>query len=153
MQKMFVSLVILVFSWSCLKCQPQVNLQHFDWLQGRWERLGLDDDKQAFEEWEWVSGTLMVGKGWTSRGTDTLSYEKLALLVDGTSIFYQADVPHNQAPVRFEVIHSGSLGFISSNPAHDFPKEITYSVSGDRLTATISGNGKSISFYFRKVSD
>jgi hypothetical protein len=153
MQRMFVSLGMLVFYWSCLKGQSQVSLQHLDWLSGRWERLGLGDGKQAFEEWEWVSGALLVGKGWTTRGADTLSFEKLALLVDGTRIFYQAEVSHNHAPVRFEVIQSGSQGFISSNPVHDFPKEITYSVTGDRLTATISGDGKSISFYFRKVSD
>lgn len=153
MQRIFVSLGILFFSWSGLKCQPQVNLQHFDWLEGRWERLGLDDGKQAFEVWEWVSDVLMTGKGWTSRGADTLDHENLALLVDGTRIFYQAEVSHNQAPVRFEVVQSGSQGFLSSNPKHDFPTEITYSVIGDRLTATISGDGKSISFYFRKVSD
>jgi hypothetical protein len=40
--------------------------------------------------------------------------------------------------------------FVCENPEHDFPKKIDYTLSDGKMTARISGNGRSFDFIFSR---
>jgi len=40
--------------------------------------------------------------------------------------------------------------FVCENPQHDFPKKISYLKEGNKIKATISGDGKSFDYLFEK---
>lgn len=42
--------------------------------------------------------------------------------------------------------------FVCENPQHDFPKKITYKLTGNHIYTTISGNGKTIPYNFVRVA-
>jgi hypothetical protein len=44
-----------------------------------------------------------------------------------------------------------AASFTCENPEHDFSKKIVYQKDGDKLKATISGDGGSIDYFFEKV--
>ena len=68
----------------------------------------------------------MNGLGLTMKGPDTVSFEKLKLIVKDENVFYIADVPENKGPVYFRVTEIWETSFTCENPEHDFPKKITY---------------------------
>lgn len=129
------------------------GLDQMDWLLGTWERLDLKPDQNGFEIWSDESPTKFSGKGVTLRGQDTLFVESLGLVLRDKKLYYVAEVSHNEAPVEFEITQSSDSGFVCENPDHDFPMKISYSLSGNRLSVVISGDGKSASFHFLKSQE
>jgi hypothetical protein len=122
------------------------------WLEGRWDRTDGKAGQEAHERWEksTSSGQGLHGFGVTMSGTDTLFLEKLWIQRTRDSLFYVADVPGNQKPVYFFINEMGASHFVCENPDHDFPKKIVYTRREKELHVTISGDGKSRDFYFRK---
>ena len=90
------------------------------------------------------------GVGYTIEAADTVFIEKLSIEDIYGVPHYTADVQGNNGPVHFEMIKSSQSGFVCVNPKHDFPTQIEYKLEENILTATISGDGKSRSFTFRK---
>jgi hypothetical protein len=72
----------------------------------------------------------------------------MKLLVKDNSLYFVADVKENAAPVYFRVTSINEQGFTCENPKHDFPKKISYQLEGKKLKATISGDGREVSYYF-----
>lgn len=97
-----------------------------------------------------MSATEWKGTGISMRGADTTMVEKLKIIIDNGELYYVSDVPENNKPIPFRIIELTDKGFASENPKHDFPKRIEYWYDGKTLTATISGDGKSIGFVFEK---
>ena len=124
-------------------------LNDLRWLLGSWERLQLPAGKSGIETWT-ESKDRWIGRGISMRGTDTTFVEKLSLRVESGVLYYVSDVPENKKPVYFRVTEASATSLVCENPAHDFPKKIAYRLEGDRLKATISGDGKAIDFFFRK---
>lgn len=89
--------------------------------------------------------------GVTLRGSDTVFVEKLSIIEKDGILNYVAEVAHNASATYFKFTAISETGFTCVNPSHDFPKKIEYALDGNRLTATISGDGKSIPFYFKKI--
>jgi len=141
-------LTLLFVLSSCGLAAPKTN--KLDWLVGKWQRENVKAGKTAFEIWEWNNKSLQ-GIGVTLQGADTVFAEKLSIIDKEGQLYYVANVGSNATPTFFKIVSYGKSGFISENPAHDFPKKITYSLSGNKMLATISGNGKQIPFSFRKV--
>jgi len=83
-------------------------------------------------------------------GSDTAFVEKLGIIVRDGDLFYVADVPENQQPVYFRLTEIKQNSFTCENPEHDFPKKLAYSLKGNKLHAIISGDGKSMEFFFEK---
>lgn len=102
------------------------------------------------ERWTKISGTELSGLGLTMKGPDTVSFEKLKLIVKDEDVFYLADLPENKGRVYFRLTEISETSFTCENAEHDFPKKITYQKDGERLKATISGNGRSINYFFEK---
>ena len=132
---------------------PGVVLADFkklNWLEGTWHRTDTQSGISGNEHWEHTSDAEWNGWGVSMRGTDTVFVEKLKLVIRNGGIYYVADVPENKEPVYFKFTQLTNDGFICENPQHDFPKKITYQRDGNKMTATISGNGKVIDYYFNK---
>jgi len=121
------------------------------WLTGTWQRTNTKPGRTAHERWEMNGNQAMRGWGVTMREKDTLFVEKIQLVIKDNKIWYVADVPENKEPVYFELTSITSTGFSCENPAHDFPKKITYQLEGNKLTAIISAGDKSIPYLFQKL--
>ena len=71
----------------------------------------------------------------------------------GNDIFYVVTVTGETKPVFFRLTAIADDGFTCENPKHDFPKKITYSLSGNHAKAVISGDGKSVDYIFVRGDD
>src|SRR5215217_6444539 len=128
------------------------DLKKLEWLLGEWNRIDVKPGRSGSEKWALKSDIEMEGWGTTMKGADTIAKEKLKLVVKGNDIFYVADVAENKEPVYFKLTLLTRDEFICENPEHNFPKKISYKSEDNKLKATISGNGKSMSFLFERVS-
>ena len=133
--------------------RPTVEVDGLDqlkWLVGTWERMDMKPGNHGFEVWE-LEDSELNGMGVSMKGTDTTFVEKLRIQeVDGV-LYYVADVPGNSEPTSFRVTELGDGYFKCENPQHDFPKEIGYELLGDTLKATISADGRGMTFLFKKI--
>lgn len=121
------------------------------WLNGSWKQTNITKPGQALVE-QWIkSGDYELrGQATTTQNGDTVFVERTTLLIKENVIYYVADVPQNKQPVYFKLTSITATGFICENPSHDFPKKISYQLSGGELKATISGNGKSFDYIYVK---
>ena len=124
------------------------NFNKLSWLTGTWNRTNVKPGRKAHERWEMTGKHEMKGWGVTMKEQDTAFVEKLKLVIKDNKIWYVADVSHNKAPVFFELTAINNDGFTCENPTHDFPKKIVYKINGNKLIATISGDGKSFDYLF-----
>lgn len=143
-------IIALGFTIQLTHAQVSADLKKLSWLEGKWERTNTKPGKKGFEIWTNVSATEWKGKGVSLTGTDTTFIERLKLIVKEGTPFYVADVPENQKQILFRFTEFTDTGFVCENPEHDFPKKISYQKEGDKLKAVISGDGKSIEYYFVK---
>ena len=135
----------------CTQCStPQEN--NFNWLIGTWKL----DGQNVYELWASDEGKPgLSGISFSVDGIDTLVSEVISLEFSNGHFHYIPDVAGDQAPVDFTIISTRDRSFVAENPQHDFPKVIRYErVAGkdeDLLHASIEGNGKKISYSFRKI--
>jgi hypothetical protein len=125
-------------------------------LEGRW----IMKTKKGFigEEWEKMNVNYLQSKGFYIKGEDTVVTERVSLKNTDGGIFYVSTVEdqNDRIPVSFKLTSSKNHRFVFENPAHDFPKRITYEfITPDSLHAYIDG-GISASenrrdFYYHKV--
>lgn len=126
------------------------TIDQLKWLEGTWTRTNSKAGQSGIEMWKKMSSTELSGRGITMHGSDTAFVEKLGIVVRDGDLFYVADVPENQQPVYFRLTEIKQNSFTCENPKHDFPKKIAYILKGNKLHAIISGDGKSIEFFFEK---
>ena len=130
--------------------ESKVEFTDLDWLEGTWNRVNVKPGIKAFESWKKISPTEWTGAGFQVKGTDTVFLEKLRILAKDGQVYYVADVAENKEPVYFMMRTMSASGFVCENPSHDFPKKIIYLRQGNKLNATVSGDGRSIEFLFEK---
>ena len=126
------------------------DLSKLDWLVGTWTRTNAKPGRSGAEVWAKKSATEITGRGISMKGTDTTFVEKLKIIVKDGKVFYVADVPQNKTETLFEFTELTNKSFVCENPKHDFPKKISYVLEGDNLKATISGDGKTMDYIFRR---
>lgn len=149
------TVVVFILAVAMLPGCGQANreskaLEQMGWLVGTWERMNMKPTETAFETWTRESSIKFAGKGVTLRDQDTVFVETLNLSFKDEKLYYVAEVSHNEEPTYFEVTRVTDSGFVCENPQHDFPKKISYTLDGNRLTVVISGDGKSVPFQFLK---
>jgi hypothetical protein len=127
------------------------RLQSLAWLLGSWEREGLREGSSGVETWQ-VVGDAFVGSGKRLKGATVAFEEKLRLEANGADVFYVADVAENPQPVRFRMVEQAGTSAVFENPAHDFPKRIAYRLEGDELVVATSGDGREVTFRFKRVA-
>jgi hypothetical protein len=126
------------------------DLKKLSWLEGTWKRTNVKPGRSGHERWE-RKGDVMQGWGVSMRGADTTFVEKIKILSKDGELYYVADVPENQQLIYFKLTTITDTGFVCENPEHDFPKMISYQREDNKLKASISGNGKTIDYYFEKI--
>ena len=52
--------------------QVDGSMKNFDWLLGKWERLGEEEGKATFENWEKQTSDKYLGHGFVMQDTDTV---------------------------------------------------------------------------------
>ncbi len=145
--------LILVVAIICaVPCSGQKasEFSKVEWINGAWSRTNAKPGKSGQEYWTRSTGSVWTGLGVTMQGQDTAFIEKLKIITDGDAIYYVADVAENKTPVRFKFTELSDTHFVCENPNHDFPKKISYRKEGEKLHAVISGNGKSIDYWFER---
>jgi hypothetical protein len=138
-----------VFSQTA-KPNQNVSIEKLTWLEGTWNRTNVRPGRSTHEYWQ-TKGGLMEGLGVSMTGADTSFVEKLKIVSKEGELFYVADVPENNRLIYFKLTSFTETGFVCENPEHDFPKVISYQREGAKLKATVSGNGKTIDYYFEKM--
>lgn len=126
----------------------QQKFKKLEWLQGKWIRTNAKAGQSGYEIWTKVSDLKLSGKGVTLKGKETIFVENLEFIVKGNDIFYTVMVTGEKQPTYFKLTALSADGFTCENPAHDFPKKITYKRSGKNVKAVISGNGQSMDYNF-----
>ena len=144
-----ILLAIILFSLKT-NAQADTAFAKLQWLVGEWTLTNPKPGKSGLEKWIANSPTELQGWGITMKGNDTAFVEKTKLVIISNLIYYVADVPGNKEPVYFKLTSINDNEFIVENAAHDFPKKITYTRDGSKLKATISGDGKSIDYFFER---
>ena len=134
-----------------LKDNKTQSINDIAWILGEWQRTNVRPGTTAYEFWEKSSENLLAGIGFSMKGSDTTFIEKLKIELKDGNLYYVADVQENAEPVYFKVTQITSNGFVSENPAHNFPKMISYELKDEVMTAIISDGGdKKMSFVFKK---
>lgn len=101
------------------------------WTEGTW----VDERRGAREIW-WRSGDARFGFAYRYSNdgrTDGVEF----LRIDGRGL---TAAPRGQAVTRFATAAAAPGRARFANPAHDFPKWVSYALAGDRLTAEIGAD-------------
>jgi hypothetical protein len=143
--KTLILLLLLAFSVSA----NAQSLKEIEWLVGTWNRTNVKAGRSAHERWIKTAGGLQ-GWGVSMNRADTSFVEKLRIVTKDNKLYYVADVQQNKESTYFLITEITPTSFICENPKHDFPKKIAYQADGNKLKATISGDGKSMDYFFER---
>jgi hypothetical protein len=112
-------------------------IDHAAWIAGCWEQRSAN--RLTMEMWMPPAGGTMMGASRTTAGGATREYEQLHTA--GDTLIYSA-LPSGQRPTDFRSTSLSSTALVFENPAHDFPRKITYRrVGADSLIARVEGPG------------
>jgi len=137
------SLLAAVLICSSLSAAAQVNPDNFNYLYrlvGTWSMR--TPQSVIIEQWQRVNDTTLQGHTWRIVGQDSSLQETMQLVRTGNDIYYIPVIrdQNNGQPVPFKLRVLKLVGFIAENPAHDFPKKITYRFKDeDHLDARVEG--------------
>jgi len=154
MKKLKIVLLLSMLLPATLSYAQKYTAQEFkklEWLTGNWNRTNMKAGSLGYERWEKVSPTKLTGEAAAIKGADTIFKEKTQLIIKGDDIFYVVDAAGNTETVYFKMTTITADGFVCEAPEHDFPKMITYKLTGDTIKATISGDGKAMDFYYERM--
>ncbi len=113
-----------------------VTVEDLAWLSGHWVTGG---EPRIEEHWTRPAGGTLLGMGRTVTGGRTVSFEYLRIEGRPGAIDYVAQ-PQGRPPTAFRLARLDASGAVFENPAHDFPKRITYRHNADgSMTARVDG--------------
>ncbi len=137
-------LLFCLLSATCFGATPCRSLTALEGLVGVWESRSGD---QLFRErWTQVSEDTFEGQGEAYTENAPQSSESLRLLSMSNQVFYLAKVNHNPLPVAFVLSSCAANTFVFENSGHDFPKQITYRLTGDAQLSVRVSDGKDKGF-------
>ncbi len=114
------------------------RLHQLAWLAGHWASSG---ERGGWSEEIWLApqSTLMPGLNREVRESGRTSFEYLRIEQrDDGRIVYVAS-PGGRTPTEFALVHLESMRVVFENPAHDFPRRLTYWRAGNLLHARAEG--------------
>ena len=119
------------------------------WLAGAWS--GTMGRAALEEHWLPPVGNTLLGVSRTVAAGRMVAFEYLRIIEKNGETFYIAQ-PNGRPPTEFKLTSVTPTKAVFENPAHDFPKVITYDLTApDSLTATISGGEKKQEFRFTRM--
>src|SRR5882757_3712156 len=100
----------------------KVFCQDFKWLEGKWK----EDNNKSFEVWV-SKGNVLKGTGYKlgADGSKTIN-EEMSVEKKQNDFVFTSDVAGPQGAIDFKITSHDSNSFVAENPAHDFPKKISY---------------------------
>jgi len=122
-------------------------LADITWLAGNWS--GRAGATELEEQWTKPAGGAMLAVSRTIKDSRMVAFEFLRIVERDGGLVYIAQ-PGGRPPTEFVLTEIGSRSAAFENPTHDFPKRIEYELTGDTLTATISGGGQQESYVFKR---
>lgn len=147
---LYICISILSFSFT-LKAQTQFS--DFKSLEGIWK---IDNpNENSFEEWIYISDTLMLGRSFSIINNDTITNEFLSIKANNKGYFYCAKVlkQNNAEEISFKLINTNNQTYTFENPQHDFPKKITYCLAvNNKITATIEDESRKFKIIMNKIN-
>ena len=152
----FVSLMI-VNAWANVNAQTPASamstISKLSWLVGDWQ-TAAGGRSQTDEHWTAPAGGSMLGLSRTVAAGRTHEFEYLRIEQRSDGIYYVAH-PQARCPgTDFKLTHVTNTEAVFENPAHDFPKRITYRKTPEgSLVATVDGGpgSKSITLTYRAM--
>jgi hypothetical protein len=122
------------------------------WFAGCWQLAR--GEQVVDEQWMTPRAGLMLGMSRTVRAGRATATEFVTLRVVDGRVVYEAN-PSGQKPTSFPATTVSGDRAVFENPAHDYPKRITYERKGDAaLTASIDdgAGAKRVEYPFRRVA-
>jgi ketosteroid isomerase-like protein len=126
-------------------------LEPLAWWLGDWQ---VERGATGEEHWVAASGVIF---GIALQGDADSSFEVMVIddgegpgKADGVLRFLAMPGGMKSVEFRANALQMQSATF--ANPAHDFPKMITYAAVGEALTAKVEGDGKSESFKSKRIT-
>ena len=107
---------------------PEETLSRLSWLAGCWQQT---HPRQVIQE-QWMAplGKSMIGMNRTVAEGRTVAFEYLRIEeAEGTLTLVA--LPSRQAEARFKAIEVTDSSVVFSNPDHDFPQIVRYSLLDD----------------------
>ena len=148
MDKFFSILLLIVIGCSTA---TRENINQLSWPTGRWINDWEDSSTVSIETWT-ITDQGIRGHGLTRTiDKDTLFFESLLIHTHQDDILYSVNLSSNEKSVNFTLTDMGENYWKFENPNHDFPQVIEYRVADDTLYATVSAEGRSLDFKFRKA--
>ncbi len=132
--------------------KAQTNFSDFKTLEGLWRIESSFEN--SFEEWKYISDTMMLGSGFSINKNDTIVNEFLSLNITKKGCFYSAKVlkQNNSTEIVFKLIEQKNKIFVFENNKHDFPKRITYNISDKNIIiATIEDETKRFNIIMKRI--
>ncbi|WP_205507978.1 DUF6265 family protein [Longitalea arenae] len=110
-------------------------------LSGLWK---MDTPRGAlYEAWDTMNDSLLSGRSFRVKGSDTMVLEQVTISFQDNAIFY-TPVVHDQndhQPVVFKLISYNNNRYVFENAAHVYPQRVIYElVSASILRARIEGS-------------
>ncbi len=138
--RIIIKFLIIGVIFSNVSFAQNQNLSSLNWLLGKWKSETVN--RLTTETWYSISPTTFQGRGISisQSSGDTLFVEDLWIIEAGREIFYIAKVDENEFPVSFKLAALAQNTVIFSNPEHDYPQRISYSLSDNgELFTTVVG--------------
>ncbi len=138
---------------SCTKQKetPVHQIDSAQWLLGNWGHKTAQG--QLTESWQKTNDSTYAGQSYFIKAKDTLFAETIVLSENKGDLLYTVTVAgqNGDLPVAFKLTSGTASQLVFENPAHDYPKKITYNlIRNDSMVAQISGTqqGKPVSEQF-----
>jgi uncharacterized protein DUF6265 len=150
-----VSTALLTLSTINLEAQtpaatPAQTISELSWLAGDWQ-TAAGGRSQTDEHWTHPAGGSMLGLSRTVAGGRTHEFEYLRIEQREDGIYYVAHPKARCPATDFKMTRLTATEAVFENPAHDFPKRITYrkTAAGSIVASVDAGPGsKSLTFTY-----
>ena len=111
------------------------GVEELSWLAGQW----CGESRGVYNEEVWLAprASSMVGMHRDTKNGKLLAFEFFRIVQDGATLVYLTQ-PNGQPPTVFRAVTGDKHRVEFVNPAHDFPKRISYQrIDADTLLARI----------------
>jgi hypothetical protein len=114
------------------------TLKDLAWMAGHW--TGEDGGTVMEEIWTTPGGGLLLGlhRDVGANGKSFFEFLRVEETKEGIVYFAQ---PKGGPPTPFRLVELSGTYAVFTNPKHDFPQRITYSLLEGRLCARVEGEG------------
>lgn len=140
---------LLLIAYTFILCMPCFAQKQFpDFLTGNWKA----DNGTGFEHWDQLNESSLKGISYQMKDGRMVVSEYLEITRAKNGIVYTAVVLNQNEgkPVSFKLTKSDTV-FHFQNPAHDFPKSITYKKLNDKEILVQVSDLKNKNFSYKLI--